>query len=73
MKIFDVYTTCQIEPVRGSGCYLWDSNDNKYLDMYGGHAVISVGLFSSVLYKCNCKSAGGNWILLKCSQKQFTG
>ncbi len=43
MKIFDVYTTCQIEPVRGSGCYLWDSNDNKYLDMYGGHAVISVG------------------------------
>ncbi len=43
MKIFDVYTTCQVEPVRGSGCYLWDRDDNKYLDMYGGHAVISVG------------------------------
>ena len=43
MKIFDVYTQTPIEPVRGSGCYLWDSENNKYLDMYGGHAVISVG------------------------------
>jgi acetylornithine aminotransferase len=43
MKLFDVYPLYQIEPVKGLGCKLWDSNGTEYLDLYGGHAVISVG------------------------------
>jgi len=43
MKLFDVYPLLNIEPVRGEGCYIFDSEGNQYLDMYGGHAVISIG------------------------------
>ncbi|MGQ1787018.1 MULTISPECIES: aspartate aminotransferase family protein [unclassified Saccharicrinis] len=43
MKLFDVYPLFNIEPVRAQGCYVWDKDDNKYLDLYGGHAVISIG------------------------------
>ncbi len=43
MNPFDVYPLWDVEPVRAEGCYLWDSNGTRYLDFYGGHAVISVG------------------------------
>lgn len=43
MKLFDVYPLFDIEIVRGEGCYTYDAEGNKYLDLYGGHAVISVG------------------------------
>jgi acetylornithine aminotransferase len=43
MKLFDVYPLLDVEPVKASGCWLWDQNGNKYLDLYGGHAVISIG------------------------------
>ncbi len=43
MNIFDVYPLFDITPVKASGCNLWDDKGNQYLDMYGGHAVISVG------------------------------
>lgn len=43
MKNFDVYPIFDIEPVKGKGSYIWDNNGIKYLDLYGGHAVISVG------------------------------
>lgn len=43
MNLFDVYSLWDIEPVRASGCHLWDNEGNKYLDLYGGHAVISIG------------------------------
>ncbi|WP_422355005.1 aspartate aminotransferase family protein [Roseivirga pacifica] len=43
MKLFDVYPLYPIEPVKGSGSWLWDENGEKYLDLYGGHAVISIG------------------------------
>ena len=43
MKLFDVYPLFNITPVKAEGCYVWDSNDKKYLDLYGGHAVISIG------------------------------
>ena len=43
MNLFDVYPIFDIEPVRGEGCYVYDRNDNQYLDLYGGHAVISIG------------------------------
>jgi acetylornithine aminotransferase len=43
MDCFDVYNQWNIEPVRGSGCKLWDRDGTEYLDLYGGHAVISIG------------------------------
>lgn len=43
MNLFDVYSLYDIEPVRGEGCYVFDNAGNRYLDLYGGHAVISVG------------------------------
>src|SRR5690348_10503878 len=43
MKLFDVYPLLPFEPVQGQGCWIWDRNGNKYLDLYGGHAVISIG------------------------------
>ncbi|MEQ9402750.1 MAG: aminotransferase class III-fold pyridoxal phosphate-dependent enzyme [Cyclobacteriaceae bacterium] len=43
MNLFDVYPRYDIELVKGKGCYVWDKNDNKYLDLYCGHAVISIG------------------------------
>lgn len=43
MKLFDVYSLYDIEPVEGRGCYVYDGGGNRYLDLYGGHAVISIG------------------------------
>lgn len=42
-QLFNVYPLYDIEPVRAQGSYLWDSKGERYLDLYGGHAVISVG------------------------------
>ncbi|PRY29102.1 acetylornithine aminotransferase [Spirosoma oryzae] len=42
-ELFNVYPLYDIEPVRAEGSYLWDVNGTRYLDLYGGHAVISVG------------------------------
>lgn len=43
MKLFDVYPLFDIEIVEGKGCHVWDTEGTEYLDLYGGHAVISVG------------------------------
>jgi acetylornithine aminotransferase len=43
MNLFDVYPLFDIHIVRGKGCYVWDENGTEYLDLYGGHAVISIG------------------------------
>lgn len=43
MKLFDVYPLFDIEIVKGLGCHVWDKAGTEYLDLYGGHAVISVG------------------------------
>jgi acetylornithine aminotransferase len=43
MKPFDVYPLFPIEPVKANGSWLWDKTGEKYLDLYGGHAVISIG------------------------------
>ncbi|MCU4174754.1 aspartate aminotransferase family protein [Carboxylicivirga sp. N1Y90] len=43
MKLFEVYPLFDITPVKGEDCYVWDDMGNKYLDLYGGHAVISIG------------------------------
>jgi len=42
-NLFNVYPLYDIEPVRAEGSYLWDAHGTRYLDLYGGHAVISVG------------------------------
>ncbi|WP_295647958.1 aminotransferase class III-fold pyridoxal phosphate-dependent enzyme [uncultured Mucilaginibacter sp.] len=43
MKLFDVYPINPINIVKGQGSLVWDSNGQEYLDLYGGHAVISIG------------------------------
>ena len=43
MTLFDVYPLFDIAIERGKGCKVWDTEGNEYLDLYGGHAVISVG------------------------------
>ncbi|HEY5391096.1 MAG TPA: aminotransferase class III-fold pyridoxal phosphate-dependent enzyme [Hanamia sp.] len=43
MKLFDVYPINDINIVKALGSYVWDDKGNEYLDMYGGHAVISIG------------------------------
>ena len=43
MKLFDVYPLFDVNIVKGKGCKVWDENSQEYLDLYGGHAVISIG------------------------------
>ena len=43
MKLFDVYPLYDINIVKGKGCRVWDEKGTEYLDLYGGHAVISIG------------------------------
>ncbi len=43
MELFDVYPLMDVTIAKGKGCTVWDSKGQEYLDLYGGHAVISVG------------------------------
>ena len=43
MNLFDVYPLIPVTPVKALGCTLWDDQGQEYLDLYGGHAVISIG------------------------------
>ena len=43
MKLFDVYPQFDVNIVKGKGCHVWDDKGQEYLDLYGGHAVISIG------------------------------
>lgn len=43
MDLFDVYSLFDIEPVKGKGSYVYTADGTEYLDLYGGHAVISIG------------------------------
>lgn len=43
MELFNVYPLFDIEIVKGKGCHVWDKDGQEYLDLYGGHAVISIG------------------------------
>ena len=43
MNLFDVYPLFDVNIVKGSGCHVWDDKGQEYLDLYGGHAVISIG------------------------------
>ncbi|MCK9158972.1 MAG: aminotransferase class III-fold pyridoxal phosphate-dependent enzyme, partial [Bacteroidaceae bacterium] len=43
MKLFEVFPLYNINIVKGKGCHIWDDKGTEYLDLYGGHAVISIG------------------------------
>ena len=43
MNLFDVYPLYNVTPVKAEGSYVWDDKGTKYLDLYGGHGVISIG------------------------------
>ena len=43
MNLFNVYPLYSVTPVKAEGAYIWDENNTKYLDLYGGHGVISIG------------------------------
>ena len=43
MKLFDVYPINDITIEKAKGSYVWDDKGEQYLDLYGGHAVISIG------------------------------
>ena len=43
MNLFNVYPLYNVTPVKAKGCHIWDENGTKYLDLYGGHGVISIG------------------------------
>lgn len=43
MNLFDVYPLFPVSIVKGKGCHVWDDKGTEYLDLYGGHAVISIG------------------------------
>ena len=43
MELFDVYPLYDVTPVSARGCYVFDDKGKRYLDLYGGHGVISIG------------------------------
>lgn len=43
MELYDVYSLFDVTPARAQGCRVWDERGEEYLDLYGGHAVISIG------------------------------
>ena len=43
MSLFKVYPLYEMTPSHAKGCYVFDKKGNKFLDLYGGHAVISIG------------------------------
>ena len=43
MNLYNVYPLYNVTPVKARGCYVWDEKGTKYLDLYGGHGVISIG------------------------------
>lgn len=52
MNLFEVYSLFDVVPVKGQGCHVWDDKGQEYLDLYGGHAVISVGHTHPHYVKC---------------------
>lgn len=58
MKLFDVYSLYDIEPVRGEGSYVFTADGTRYLDLYGGHAVISIGHAHPRYVKAIAEQAG---------------
>ena len=58
MKLFDVYPLFDINIVKGKGCHVWDDKGTEYLDLYGGHAVISIGHAHPHYVEANSRQVG---------------
>ena len=65
MELFDVYSLYPVEPVRGSGSYVYDAAGTEYLDLYGGHAVISIGHAHPHYVRMISGAEPHGWILLQ--------
>lgn len=57
MELFNVYSLYPIEPVSGHGCFVYDAAGTEYLDLYGGHAVISIGHAHPLYVQALCEQA----------------
>lgn len=57
MHLYDVYPLFDIDIVRGKGCHVWDAEGQEYLDLYGGHAVISIGHCHPTYTEALCQQA----------------
>lgn len=55
MNLFNVYSSYDINIVKGKGCNIWDDKGNEYLDLYGGHGVISIGHAHPLYVQMICK------------------
>ena len=55
MSLFNVYPLFNITPVKGKDVYIFEEDGTKYLDLYGGHAVISIGHSHPTYVKNICK------------------
>ena len=66
MKLFDVYPLYDVTPVRADDVYVYDENGTEYLDLYGGHAVISIGHGHPHYVERTQKPIGSNWVLFQC-------
>lgn len=64
MNTFDVFNKLPLQIVKGKGSHVWDLHNHKYLDLYGGHAVISVG-HSHPHYIATIKTTGTGCFLFQ--------
>ena len=65
MNLFDVYPLFDVNIVKGKSCRVWDDKGNEYLDLYGGHAVISIGHAHPHYVKCisdQVATLGFGWV-----------
>lgn len=73
MELFNVYSLYPIEPVRGKGCYVYDAAGTEYLDLYGGHAVISIGACAARLRAGRAGAGRTSRILLQLGREFASG
>ena len=57
MGLFNVYPLYDVTPVSAKGIYVYDEDNREYLDLYGGHAVISIGHRTPQICKSNYKTS----------------
>ncbi len=74
MKLFDVYPLFPVNIVKGKGCHVWDEEGTEYLDLYGGHAVISIGhchphYVEKMTEQLNCLGFYSNSVVNKLQQQ----
>ena len=70
MNLFDVYPINDVTIVKAKGSYVWDDKGEQYLDLYGGHAVISIGHTHPHWVKR--RPIGKNCLLFQLNKNSFT-